>query len=513
MLWSLFKIILFVVLVAAAAIGAGWLLESEGGVRIAMGAMEFNLGPLQAVIALIVLVFAVWLLIKLINLLVAVVKFINGDETAISRYFDRNRERKGYEALADGLMALASGEERQAMTKAARAEKFLRRPELTNLITAQAAEMAGDRKKAEATYKRLLADERTRFVGIRGIMKQKLEDGDTETALKLAEKAFALKPRHAETGDILLALQATQADWAGARKTLGSKVKAGALPKDLGKRRDAVLALQEAKGVFEEGNSIRARESAIEANKLSPDLIPAAVMAAQSYQEQENPRYATRVLTKAWQVQPHPDLAAAFATLKPDESPAERLKRFKALTKHNPDHAETRMLLAELNIAAEDFVAARTALGDLAETHPTQRVLSLMAAIERGQGAGDDVVRGWLTKAVTASRGEQWVCDKCNTIHADWAPVCSGCGAFDTLSWKEPSEGEVKMRGGADMLPLLVDLPGGPGVAEPVDEDSTVEEPASDPEIVPEEAEILPPHPDYVDPDGYNADAGDKAKN
>ncbi len=511
MLWSLFKIVLFVVLVAAGAIGAGWLMESEGGVRIAMGAQEFNLGPLQAVIGLIVLVIAVWLLIKLVNLLVAVVKFINGDETAISRYFDRNRERKGYEALADGLMALASGEERVAMTKAARAEKFLRRPELTNLITAQAAEMSGDRKKAEATYKRLLADERTRFVGIRGIMKQKLEDGDTATAMKLAEKAFALKPRHAETGDILLALQATQADWAGARKTLGAKVKAGALPKDVGKRRDAVLALQEAKGIFEEGNSIRAREAAIEASKLSPDLIPAAVMAAQSYMEQENPRYATRVLTKAWQVQPHPDIAAAFAALKPDESPEERLKRFKALTKHNADHPETRMLLAELNIAAEDFSAARAALGDLPEVQPTQRSLTLMAAIERGQGAGDDAVRGWLTRAVTASRGDQWVCDKCNQIHADWSPVCAGCGGFDTLSWKEPAEGEVKMRGGAEMLPLLVDLPGGGGKAEASVEPSDQPAPAAAEEPV--EAEILPPHPDYADPDEFGSNDAYKGEN
>ena len=273
MLWSLLKIVLFVVIIAAAALGAGMIMETEGGVRIAVGATEFNLGPLQAVILLIALLVAVWLFLKVVSLLVAVAHFLNGDETAISRYFDRNRERKGYAALADGLMALASGEERVAMAQAAKAEKFLRRPELTNLITAQAAEMAGDRKKAEAMYKTLLADERTRFVGIRGLLKQKLEAGETETAMKLAEKAFALKPRHAETGNVLLALQATQNDWAGARKTIGTKVKSGALPKDVGKRRDAVLALQEAKEIFADGNSIRAREAAIEANKLSPDLI------------------------------------------------------------------------------------------------------------------------------------------------------------------------------------------------------------------------------------------------
>jgi len=35
--------------------------------------------------------------------------------------------------------------------------------------------------------------------------------------------------------------------------------------------------------VIAEGKTIEAREAAIEANRLSPDLIPAAVMAAQSY--------------------------------------------------------------------------------------------------------------------------------------------------------------------------------------------------------------------------------------
>ncbi|MAM63508.1 heme biosynthesis HemY N-terminal domain-containing protein [Maritimibacter sp. UBA3975] len=484
MLWSLFKIVLFVVLIGAATIGAAYLLETDGGMRIDVGGMEFNLGALQAVIALIVLVLVLWLILKLAGLIVATIRFLNGDETAISRHFDRNRERKGYQALAEGMMALASGEDRTAITKAARAERYLRRPELTNLITAQAAEMAGDRKKATQVYKRLLADERTRFVGVRGLMKQKLEEGDTETAMKLAEKAFALKPQHAETGDVLLALQATQNDWTGARDTLGKKVKHGALPKDVGKRRDAVLALQEAKGVFEEGNSIRAREAAIEANRLSPDLVPAAILAARSYMEQENPRYAARVLSKAYKVTPHPDIAAAFAEIKPDESADERLKRFKTLTKEHPDSPETRMLLAELQISAGNYQKARDALGDLPTTKPTQRVLTLMAAIERGLEAPDSEIRGWLAKAVVAPRGPQWVCDKCHHIHGDWTPICANCGAFDTLSWTEPTEGDVRMPGGARMDTLLV---GAPDIAP--DPEMVVDAPEADAEPLQETQE------------------------
>lgn len=129
-------------------------------------------------------------------------------------------------------------------------------------------------------------------------MKQKLADGDTETALKLAEKAFALKPKHEETGDTLLKLQAEKHDWTGARGTLQAKYKNGHLPRDVHKRRDAVLALSEAREVIDEGNSVEAREAAIEANRLSPDLVPAAVMAARSYIAQDKPRNASKVLQK-----------------------------------------------------------------------------------------------------------------------------------------------------------------------------------------------------------------------
>jgi HemY protein len=456
MLWSLIKLVLFVVAVAALAIGAEYLLETEGGVQVTVMGSEYTFGALQSVIAVLVLIVAVWVLLKFLSLLVAVWKFLNGDETAISRFFSRNRERKGYALLSEGMMALASGEARTAMVKAARAERLLNKPELTDLLTAQAAEMAGDKRKAEETYKKLVANDLTRFVGVRGILKQKLADGDTDTALKLAEKAFQLKPKHEEVQDLLLKLQAEKHDWQGARTTLAAKLKHGSLPRDVHKRRDAVLALSEAKDLLSDESSIETREKAIEANKLSPDLIPAAVMAAHSYIEQGKPKYAARVLTKAWAAQPHPDLAQAFAAIAPEETAQERLKRFAALTRYKPENPETKMLLAELNIAAEDFPAARRALGDLAETAPTARSVTLMAAIERGEGGSDTVVRGWLARALTVSRGPQWICENCQHIHAHWGPTCENCGGFDTLAWREAPASEVSMPGGVEMLPFIV---------------------------------------------------------
>ncbi|PWK61418.1 heme biosynthesis protein HemY [Roseicyclus mahoneyensis] len=456
MLWVLLKVVIFMALVAGLTWGAGLLLEMGELATLTVMGREFVLTPLLAVFGAMVLLLAVWLLFRAVGLLVATLRFLNGDETAISRYFNRRAERKGYEALAEGMMALAAGEGRLAIRKAERAEKYLGRPELTKLVVAQGAEMVGDTALATETFKALVTDDRTRFVGVRGLMKQKLASGDTETAMKLAEKALALRPKNEEVQTTLLQLQARHEDWSGARATLAAALKSGNLPRDVHKRRDAVLALAHARDAMANGKIAEAVRDAEAAQAMAPGLVPAAVMSARLAIADNKGKHATKILKAAWDTDPHPDIAAAFAEIAPRETPAERLKRFRPLIAKHPNHAESRMLEAELQIAAEDFPAARRALGDLAETNPTARSLTIMAAIERGAGAEDRVVRAWLAKAVTAPRGMQWVCDACGHIHADWRPVCAHCNSFDRLSWQEVTQSDAALIGPAQMLPLIV---------------------------------------------------------
>ena len=453
MLWSLIKILSFVAMVMLISFGAGRLMEAQGGVMIQYAGLELSFGALQAALLVLGLLVSFWLVLKLLGLVVALLRFINGDETALSRYFDRNRERRGFEALSDGLMALASGDGRDAMAKARKADRLLNRPDLTNLIMAQAAVANGDRQTAKATYKKLLKDPKTRFVGTYGLLQQHLQDGDTEVALKLAEHAFALKPRHGETQDVLLKLQAGQEDWRGVRTTLTAKLKHGSLPKDVHKRRDAVFALSQSRDLRAEGKLEEAQIYAVEANRLAPGLVPAALLSAEGHREQKNVKQASRILRAAWQLAPHPDLAAGFAALAPDEASVARLKRFGQFTKGTESHPETKMLMAELYVAMADFDAARQALGDLAKTDPTMRALTILAAIERGDGADDQSVRRLLTQAISAQRDPQWICDNCGHVHHDWEPVCLNCEAIDSIAWKRPPMSEAVS---PDMLPLIV---------------------------------------------------------
>ncbi len=297
---------------------------------------ELTLGPLQAVIAAVLFVLVVWIVLKLLGLLVAVLRFLNGDETAISRYFDRNRERKGFEALADGLLALASGEGARRDGKAPRGRTLPARPELTNLLTAQAAEMTGDRAKAEEVYKRLLTDDRTRFVGVRGLMRQKLAEGDTDTALKLAEKAFALKPRHEETQDVLLQLQAERHDWTGARKTLAAKLKHGALPRDVHRRRDAVLALAEARTCWTRASASRPARQRSRPTACRPTSCPPRRWPPAPTSSRASRAMPTRVHQQGLGGAAAPRPRRRLRRDRAGRDAEERIKRFQALTRQIP---------------------------------------------------------------------------------------------------------------------------------------------------------------------------------
>ncbi|PTX01620.1 heme biosynthesis protein HemY [Pararhodobacter aggregans] len=489
MFWTVLKIVLFLAVVAGLVWGAEALMTQEAGLRLAVGNTEFTLGPVQMAIAALLLLAGLWLLMRLVGLTVAVLRFINGDETAISRHFERNRRRRGLEALTDGFMALAAGEGEKALTKGRKAEKLLEDQALTTLLIAQAAQVKGNTALAEDYYKRLLEDDRSRFVGVQGLLAQQVEAGNATKARKLAETALTLRPGHAPTQDRLLMLQNQAGDWSGARRTLLETTRSGRLPKPVFKRRDAVLTLQQAEAEEAAGNTALAQDLAIEANRESPELVPAAVMAARALAARGKGQAAAKLIKRAWKAQPHPELAQAFAAIAPDEAPSTRLKRFEPLLALTPG-PEAQMTRAELLIAAEDFPAARRAMADLHETHPTQRVMTIMAAIERGEGSPDQVVRGWLARALIAPKGPQWVCENCHHVHAGWHALCAHCGAFDTLGWTETPDSSGPSATGTEMLPLIV------GALPAADLPETVEpEPAPEPEV----ADVIPPEPEKDD--------------
>ncbi|MEM1275258.1 MAG: heme biosynthesis HemY N-terminal domain-containing protein [Pseudomonadota bacterium] len=423
MLGSLIRILFFVGLVSAATWGAHLLMEDGGGSYVNIAGFEYALSPLATVVALLVAFLILAIFFKIAGLVVAVYRFILGDETAISRFFNRSRERRGFDALTRAMTALAEGDGRTAKAKAAKAERLLERPDLTRLIAAQSAELAGDTTKAKAYYKSLAEQKQTSYVGVKGLIELAQADGDEERALKLAKQAYQLRPKEAWVLDNLYTLQSRSFDWRGARKTLSEQRRAGFLPKPEANRRDAMLALAQAEDAEELGQTEHARKLSVEAAKLDPVNVDAVSTAARHLVAAGSKRAANRLISHAWQYRPGPQLAAAFAAIEPDETPEQRRKRFKKLFDVKGSGTEANLVRAELALTVEDWSGARSAMAKLDEDEPSARSCAVMAAIARGEGEPDEVVRGWLARALGAPRdgAENSVLD-----HAAMLPLLVG---------------------------------------------------------------------------------------
>jgi HemY protein len=222
-------------------------------------------------------------------------------------------------------------------------------------------------------------------------------------------------------------------DWDAALKTLAVNADTRIVDRERAQRLRAVLLTARAMEL-ESGEPDEARLQALEARRLAPDLIPAALVAGRLLSRNGDFRRASRLLEAAWKASPHPGLAEAYASVRPGDSAHDRLKRVRQLAGLRANHPQGSMAVARAAIDAHEWQAARTALEGLVRTEPTERACLLMAEIEEGEHGDQGRVRAWLTRAVYAPRDPAWTAD--SHVFERWAPVSPISGRVDAFEWK-----------------------------------------------------------------------------
>ncbi|MEL6337495.1 MAG: heme biosynthesis HemY N-terminal domain-containing protein [Pseudomonadota bacterium] len=406
MLNSILKFAIFIAIVGALAFAAHFLLTAPDtdGVAITFSPLDIQvqITPFIAVAAVIIGYVALYFLLKVTGIFVGLFNFIIGNDSSFTRWFQRADERRGAEALAQAHAALATGDVRKARQKALVAERKLKRPELTRLINAQAAEMAGDNAKAKGYYKALADSAESALVGVKGLLKIADGEGDRETALLLAKTASTLRTDDKDILDQLYTLQSHKYDWDGARSTLGQMKRANLISAADAKRRESMLALAQAAEHEDAGRTGEALKMAVDAAKIDPTNVDALTKATNHLIETGATKQAARLVAEAWKTDPGPKIAKVFAGLVPDETPDQRRRRFEELFNVNPNHAQTLYTRAELALMQKKWDDAREALKKLNETEPSGRYCAIRAAIARGEGKAETEVRTWLVRGIGA---------------------------------------------------------------------------------------------------------------
>lgn len=424
------RLLLYLIVVGAIGAGAAWLAGQPGELAITWLGYRIETSVFAA-IAIILLAFA---------LAVVLWGGLRGLLGAPARMMGRMRERReerGRQALRYGIFAVGAGDAQLAARYASEARQVLENEPLTKLLRAQAAQISGDHATAKRIFETMLEDDETRLMGLHGLFIEARRENHIEAAEQLAAGAVEIKPALPWAAEALFELQCRKGDWAGALRTLGSMRQNKLVDRSTADRRRAVLLTAQAQAIELTGQE-QAGKLAQDAHGLAPDLVPAAEIAGRVLAAQGHVSRAARLLARTWEEMPHPDIALTYAYVRPGDSPRDRLNRVRALTRHKPDHVESRVALAAAAVDAHAWDEARNALEPLLAERPSRRVCTLMARIEAGDTRNAGLVREWLAKALRAPRDPAWVAD--GVVSDRWAPLSPVTGQLDAFEWRIPME-------------------------------------------------------------------------
>ena len=423
----MYRIILFLVLIALAAAGAAWIADQTGDVTLAWGGWRAETSLPVFVLALGVTIVAGMLAWTILRALWRMPE-------RVRRSRRERRHARGRHAITHGLLAIGHGDSTAARLHADVARRHAAHDPLALLLHAQSAQLDGDRQGANAAFRAMAEREDTRLLGLRGLFIEAQRADDPVSAVMIAEEALKLAPSSTWASHAVLGFRCAKGDWSGALAILDNNLASGLIDKKAYRRQRGVLLTARALELENVDRDL-SRESVMEAVKLAPTLVPAAALAGKYDSEAHQVRRSMRLVETAWLAHPHPDLADAYAHVRLGDSARQRLVRVETLAAKTPGHIEGALAIARAAIDASEFARAREVLAPFTAM-PTQRVAMLMAEIERTEHGDSGRARAWTLRAVRALHDPVWTAD--GYVSDRWRPVSPVTGRLDAFKWQTP---------------------------------------------------------------------------
>ena len=416
---------LFIVLGAAAA-AASWLSAQPGAVQVEWLGWRMEL-PTSLAVAFVV---AFSLVLVFFDRLI---RYIRGMPRWLGGRLRQRRDDAGHRALTLGFLAVSAGEPAQAIKYASRAGRLMRAPQLTGLLAAQASHLNGDHQAARRYFTSLLDDGETAFLGHIGLMRLAIDDQDSAKARDAARAALAIKPKSVLAARHLLNLEARRADWHAALPALDVVSKFQKKSKNKSSNSEQVHNLLRQRCALEflrAGDLLasdrQAAMSALVASlKIDPGFLPALIMLADLYLEDETFVKAVKILEKGFQRTPHSAIA----------------NRLKQAWKSNDGQFIARLVKL---LDKVDKKYHRLAYQLVAEQ---ARDVGLDGEAERLLFDGNNIIKKVQGSNKDAKDDKShdsddsrpfWQCLSCKNLNEDWEPFCPACDEFASLVWQRP---------------------------------------------------------------------------
>ena len=469
------RLVWLILLVLVAGALASWLASQPGMLQLEWLGYQLEMRTSLAVALVVVLglivIFADRLLRGLLDL-----------PGLLGRNLARRRAAQGHRALALGMIAVSAGEPAEARRQASRAQRLLSAPQLTDLLSAQAANLSGDHRAAGRYFTSLTGNADTAFLGHIGLARLALEDDRSDDALAEAQKALSLRPKSALAARQVMVLQAERGNWDAALPALNvmalnvptpqmkapntkaPNTKAGADDEDaqvIARHRAALNFLLAREGVpefmgaestgggfMETGSSGPVHSSTVHSSTVNqlqtalaawPAFWPAAILLADIHLAAAAPRKAVKSLEAAFRVMPHAAIATRLQTAW-NSNEGNTVARLLKLVAASGDTAhEARSVVAAVALAHGLTGEAGRLIGEIPDAERDAATWRLAAQLaESGDNPDPAAANKALRMAGEAPRPRRWQCTSCQQLHDRWQAHCAGCAGFATLDWRRP---------------------------------------------------------------------------
>jgi HemY protein len=426
------RILFFLVVVFALGLGFAWLADRPGDLVVTLDGYQYQVTLMVAAVGVAVIVAAVMLTWW-------IVKIVWRSPYLVSRYFRVRRRDRGYQALSTGMIAAGAGDAGLARKKKQEAMKLIDADQepLIHLLDAQASLLEGDHEAARRKFEAMLSDPETRLLALRGLYLEAERLGDRQAARHYAASAAQAAPQLGWAADVSLEEKAERHEWDAALRLVEAQKSTVQIERDAASRRKAVLLTAKALDTLE-ADPAGAKAAALEAHRLAPTLVPAAVAAAKAAFRLGDVRKGAKVLEAAWKTGPHPEIADAYVHARPGDSTHDRLERAKKLQSLRRNHVESALVVARAALDAGEFALARSEAEAAIRLGPREGAYLLLADIEEAETGDQGRIRQWLGKAVRAPRDPAWVAD--GYVADRWAAVSPVTGRLDAFEWRSPGE-------------------------------------------------------------------------
>ena len=286
---------------------------------------------------------------------------------------------------------------------------MLNAPQLTGLLSAQAAHLAGDHAAARRYFIALANNKDFAFLGQIGLMRLAIDAKDAPAALAAGGKALDLKPQSAMAAAQLLQLHADQQNWTAALEAISVVIKerekhTGSVPDMLSRQRTALLYLDGLTALETEGDTARASRQFAAALRHDATFLPAIFALVDLYLSGTDKRNATKLLENSFTLVPHNEIAQRLLVLW-DDNEGNSIARLIKLIQKKPEPMRQVAYHIISNIAASK---------------------GLDGEAKRLRALHDDSMTTF-----------GWQCYICNR-HDFWQSHCRSCRQFAGLIWQQP---------------------------------------------------------------------------